>query len=238
MKKLILFLISFVTVFSAIGKNTRVETTYWNDSITYEVPKKEAFFKRLTIDYPNGSRRIELVDLKNNSTIVVDAEEFNGEEPCGIWIKEMDGVLTEVDYNFILVYRLSSVIIEDSIPQKNILLFLDEPSINYIAPTIKSGEKNLFDYIRNNMFKHYKDEFCNDTTLMPKKVVLEFTISTKGIIENIAITESANPLYDKEAFRLIRELHIDTPAYFNGRAKEITLRFPILLDRHLLCTMK
>ncbi len=231
-QKLFIIILIASTIFPLTGKEK--EVSYWNCSFTEEVPKKDASYSKSITTYQDGRSETEIIDL--NSKEIINREIFKDQEPYGIWLKKNFEKTDTIDYNFQLVYS-NLPCPEDSLPQKLELFLYDDPAYGYIAPCIATGENNLPEYMHKRMFSHYPD-LCNDTTLVPQKVIVEFTITNKGKVTGISIIKNANSLYDKEAFRLVRELAFSNPAFINGIASELCIRCPVLFNRLLICPPK
>jgi len=128
---------------------------------------------------------------------------------------------------------------QDSLPDKLRFFLFDDESRGYTAPCIASGEKDFSKYFHRNIFVPC-DSVCSalchaEEKPKPQRVIVHFTITETGETANIAILKSINPLYDREAFRLVRELRFSNPAYVNGKATEICVTYPILFDTRLFC---
>jgi len=128
---------------------------------------------------------------------------------------------------------------QDALPDKLRFFLFDDESRGYIAPCIASGERDFAKYFHSNVFVPC-DSVCKslcraEEKPKPERVIMRFTITKTGETANIAIQKGVNPLYDQEAFRLVRELRFSNPAYINGKATEICVTYPILFDTRLFC---
>ncbi|MDR1761289.1 MAG: energy transducer TonB [Bacteroidales bacterium] len=216
-----------------MGKNA--ETTYWNETLLEEVTQKEATLSK-TITQSDETITTEIISLQTNN--IINREEFRGKEPVGTWIKKVNENIDTINYDFSLVYTESSCP-KGILPDKLELYLFDEPGYGYIAPCIATGENNIPDYLHKRMFSHYPAICAQaENNFPPQRVVLEFSITKEGNVSGISIIESANELYDKEAFRLVRELKFSNPPFRNGEAQDICVRCPILFNPLLFCPKK
>ena len=227
------FLISFLFLMiipAVMGKNT--ETTYWNETLLEEVPKKEAVFKKTITCLSDKTVITEIISLETNE--IIDREAFQRKEPVGVWKKKINDSIVTINYDFNPVYSEPSCL-EDGLPQKLKLYTFDDPTYGYVAPRIATGETSLIEYMHKRIFAHYPTICTQDNELSTQRVVIEFTITKEGNVSSIFIIESANELYDKEAVRLVRELNFASPAYRNGEAQPLCIRLPILFNPLLFC---
>ena len=209
----------------------KTETTYWNETLLEEVPKKEAVFRKTIINY-SQTTITEIKSLKTNE--VVFREAFRGKEPIEVWLKQINGKIDTINYDFYLIHSAPSCL-EDGLPQKLKLYTFNEPKRNYVAPRIATGETSFIQYIHSRIFAHYPELCTPENELSTQRVVVEFTITKEGNISSVFIVESANDLYDKEAVRLVREMKFSSPAYRYGEAKSLCIRLPILFNPVLFC---
>ena len=213
-----------------MGRNT--ETTYWNETLLEEVPKKEAVLKKTITKY---SDKTVVTEIKSQETDkIIFREAFREKEPVGVWIKKINDSIVAINYDFNLVYSTSSCL-EDGLPQKLKLYTFDEPNFGYVAPRIATGETSLIDYLHKRIFAHYSALWTPDNELSTQRVVVEFTITKDGNVSSVFVVESANELYDKEAMRLVREMEFSSPAYRNGETQQLCVRLPILFNPLLFC---
>ena len=63
---------------------------------------------------------------------------------------------------------------------------------------------------------------------MVLKVFLKFTITSAGLIENIAILKGAHITLDKEAVRIIKLLKFVTPPSLKGKNQSVCVMMPIM----------
>ena len=230
MKNLIISLVFLLIASTTIGKNT--ETTYWNETLLEEVPKKEAVFKKTITSY---SDKMVVTEIKSQETDkILFREAFRGKEPVGVWIKKVNDSIVAINYDFNLVYG-EAACLEDGLPQKLKLYMFDEPKFGYVAPRIATGETSLIGYLHKRIFAHYPTLCTPDNELPTQRVVVEFAITKDGNVSSVFVVESANELYDKEAVRLVREMVFSSPAYRNGEAQQLCVRLPILFNPLLFC---
>ena len=223
----LLFLFIIPTVMGKIEK-----TTYWNETLLEEVPKKEAVFKKTITCLSDKTVITEIKLQETDETIFREA--FRGKEPMGAWIKKINDSIVTINYDFNLVYSEPSCL-EDVLPQKLKLYTFDDPTYGYVAPRIATSETSLIEYMHKRIFTHYPTICTPDSELSTQRVVVEFTITKEGNVSSVFIIESANELYDKEAVRLVRELNFASPAYRNEEAQPLCIRLPILFNPLLFC---
>jgi len=89
------------------------------------------------------------------------------------------------------------------------------PTYKNNYPQYPGGTESLQKYIVNNT--NYKAEGT---------VVVEFTVTKEGNVENARIIESDNIALNKETLKTISKLNFE-PGNINGRNVDVSLRLPI-----------
>ncbi|MFZ1678757.1 MAG: energy transducer TonB, partial [Saprospiraceae bacterium] len=59
------------------------------------------------------------------------------------------------------------------------------------------------------------------------QVILSFTITKEGNVEDIIVLRGANILLDKEAVRVIRQLSFSNPGMLDGKPVKICVKLPV-----------
>lgn len=93
------------------------------------------------------------------------------------------------------------------------------------APEFPGGMGEAYKFIKNNF------NYSEDLNLRPRgKIIVSFTISSKGKVIQPKITQSLDPLLDQEAIRVISSMPKWTPGRENGKDVDVMMRLPISLD--------
>lgn len=209
---LLFFLISIVFVAGQA-------TTYYKDSqLDEETIESKAKFSKTITSLPDGREMTKIVDIKNNRTIM---EEDNHGEPFGVWSNKTGSGFVQLNYDFQLVYNKggcpSSLMIQGiSGP------FMNNDSIGYEAPKLKNGDgfiKYVVSNLRYPAFARRRG--------VEGKVIVTFTITEAGLIENVEVLKGVHVSLDKEAVRIIRELELGSPPKVNGEVKNVCVSLPI-----------
>lgn len=84
--------------------------------------------------------------------------------------------------------------------------------------------------VRNYMFRNlqYPPEAIRDN--IQGIVLIRFSILATGNIDSIAVIESAHPLLDSEAIRLIRDMPRWKPVLFHGEPVPVTYKVPVIFE--------
>lgn len=93
----------------------------------------------------------------------------------------------------------------------------DEP------PVFQGGETALFKFIQTNIM--YPPEAKEKG--ITGKVIISYIITETGAIDNVNIRESADPLLDLEALRVVKSLPAWLPAKFKGVPVRVSYTIPI-----------
>ncbi len=214
--------ISFLTILllliTTFGYGQKREVKFYNNEwLRKEVSEKKAKFSLTTIENADSSITREIKDLKNNE--VISSQTYKANEPVGIWKYRRSNRTDELDYSFDLHY--SENYCKDSI-QGIKDYFSNNDSLKYLAPVIEGG-LSIFQYIVKTVI--YPGA-AKDEGIMGK-VFIAFTVTEKGLTENITVLRGKHVLLDKEAVRVIRQLKFTSPPRSNGEAKRLCLVLPI-----------
>ncbi len=201
----------FLLLFIAGAAEAQTVTRYYKDArMKKEVPESKATISQTLTNNHDGTvttttRRVMTGEILSS---------YKNGEPVGVWGGK--------DYDFELNYK-------DTVCKEGVMAefsFKDSAAIGYIAPKMVEG-KTFMDFLMKNV--QYPD-YAKDNDLTGK-VVLIFTISKTGDVENIAVKKSAGITLDKEAVRVFRKLTFMSPAMLNGQSIPVcviqSLRFQL-----------
>ncbi len=214
-----LFNLLFIVIpFLSIAQTS---TEYFADRyLSKKTTEKKAKFILKNTDHPDGTNIKEVMRMSDNT--IISREHYKGEEPIGIWIVSRNNKLTELNYDFPLIYGDYPDCIEDSstfIPAQKMAhrdpLF-DFDSIGYVAPIGDFSRQDML----NQLFYPYK---AIDEGLMGE-VFVGYRISSLGENSAVWIIKRVHPLLDKEAVRCYRLLKFRTSAFVNGVPKAICVK--------------
>jgi TonB family protein len=212
MKKM--YLIISLFVFSILAKAQTKEIEYYKDLYCSKKTNAEkGKFQLTTLHYADGS--VETIKQKINDNKII--EHFKNDEPIGIW---MDGQ-RELNFDFDIEYTEAGCI--DTLTGINSTeLFTDHTSVNYIAPKIASGQKDLFDFLISEVI--YPTKALNEG--LSGKCLVFFSVDEQGNITKVLAQKGGLAIFDKEVIRMIRKLKISTPAMLDGIPKSICVKLP------------
>lgn len=91
-------------------------------------------------------------------------------------------------------------------------------------PAFPGGEQGLMDYI----YKNLRYPFTAADKKIENCVICTFIIDTKGAVTQVEITQSAHPLLDKEAMRIVKSLPQWRPARQHGKLVRVKYTLPII----------
>lgn len=193
MKKSIVTLVLVLVSVALVSGQT---ITYYKDNqLREEVKESKANFSKIITNLPDGRVMTKVVDIKNNRTIY---EEDNLGEPFGVWSNRTGSGFMQLNYDFQLNYN------ENGCPPSFILQgisdpFIDNDSTGYEAPKLKSGE-GFIKYVLSNL----RYPALARRSGIQGRVMVTFTITEAGQIENVEVLKGVHVSLDKEAVRLIR----------------------------------
>lgn len=93
-----------------------------------------------------------------------------------------------------------------------------------IMPSFPGGESGLMDYIYKNL--RYPSKAANKK--IENCVICTFIIDINGNVTEVEVVQSADPLLDKEAIRIVRSLPKWKPAKKHGRPIRVKYTLPIV----------
>jgi len=194
------------------------DTTYYKDEyLQKKTTEAHANYAAIVTQLENETVIKEVRDLKKN---IMLSREGNRGEPLGIW-QNQNG--TSLNYDFALNYTDTICTAEKTdtdIPDP----FTDNPAIGYTAPKIATGEKALIEYLWKKIV-YPPTSRDND---IQGRVMVRFTITKTGIIEQVAIKRNVYADLDKETMRIIRELKLSNPPMIKGQPLSICITIPVV----------
>jgi TonB family protein len=203
-------------LFSALAficyAQTSVITYYKNGK---EVAPEKANLSKTVTNHEDGKITTELKDLKKGK--IISRQTYKGNEPFGIWI---EGDL-ELNFDFEIIYTDTGC---HDLPDPKIKdPFIDNDSIGYVSPKIKSGEPFLKYLTHNLQYPAYAKE-----NGIQGRVVMVFIIDHEGKIQRLAVSEkSKHVTLDKEAMRVLREIQFSNLPIFNGVTQHFCFVLPL-----------
>lgn len=212
-------MIRLLCFFLSIKASTLVaqSTTYYkNRALSREVDSEHSKYSK-TVFQENGVVRTEIREMRSGK--VIEQYAFKGKEPVGVW---MDESTPSRSYDFALQYhdcRCSDSI--DSIATSDPLQNND--SIDYRAPVFIAENASLYTYIAKHT---YYPQQARDH-LIEGRVFLRFELSSSGKVENVCVLRGVDPILDKEAMRVIRELPYQKAAELEGKPIGMCFAMPI-----------
>ncbi len=186
-----------IITFSFTAKSQDISIKYISSKTNLiEVPKNKAKFNYSTSKFSDGKIEHVISDIKTG--IIVDSEYYLVNEPIGKWLK--NGKI--LDYNFEL-NRVKNTGCSDTLKKVGIEnIFLDDDSLEYKAPVFSENYLSIQSFLLKNI--SYPIRSLNNG--FEGTVVIGFYINESGKIENTYVNQSLDPLFDKEAMRVIRLL--------------------------------
>jgi TonB family protein len=91
-------------------------------------------------------------------------------------------------------------------------------------PVFKGGESALFKFIRKNIVYPQSAKERG----VEGKVMIRFTITESGAIENVIVRGSLEPMLDAEALRVVKLIPAWQPAKFKGAPVKVSYTIPII----------
>ncbi len=184
---------------------------YKDERLKKEVSADKAKISKTVIQNTDGTETTEIWDIQNNKMI----------SRITHWNTEPSGSHTQDDFDDSFELKYDEKYCKDSIAGiKN--YFEDNNSLHYIAPEI-NGYRTFNSFFVNN-FRY--PSFARENKIMGK-VWLAFTITDKGVIEDIVVVKGVHVSLDREAVRTMRKLKLNTPPLINGQARTICVTMPV-----------
>ncbi len=215
-----LFLTFCILIIPILCSAQEVNERFYKDaSLRKETLEAKANFVKTVTQHEDGSVTTSVKNIRKNE--IIRSQTYQGTEPVGTWVIQYMSGPRSIDYAFQLSYS------DEKCPDnKGLVLddyFADNASIGYKAPRIASGEQTFMQFLGKNMV--YPDGAVREH--IQGRVMVNFTITQTGSIENIYVLEGKHLLLDKEAMRVIRKLKLATPPTLNGEAQELCVSVPL-----------
>ena len=90
-------------------------------------------------------------------------------------------------------------------------------------PSFRGGMQKLQEFINENI--QYTEEMAQ--TCAQGRVVVRFVIEKDGTVTNPKVVKSVDPVFDKEALRIVSIMPKWIPAKMNGKAIRTTYTVPV-----------
>lgn len=218
--KAILTLVFIMSILNGYAQTT--QTRYFKSStLQKQVAAEKGKYKQTVTQYPDGTVRTEIVDIKKDK--VLSVEVLKGEESIDIWKYQRGNHVKDLDYSFEVVY--SDARCQNSIETIDDY-FKNSESPQYVAPKIATGEASIYEFLGQNLiYPSYALQHVLDG-----KVHLQFTITADGIVKNIVVKDGVHISLDKEAVRVIRNLKFSSPPTINGQPTEVCVTLPVRFE--------
>ena len=95
---------------------------------------------------------------------------------------------------------------------------LTEPTM----PKYPGGPEKMFDFIADNLHWPYDDESC-----IQGRVIVSFIVEKDGSLSDIKVEKSIDPLFDKEAVRVVKSMPKWEPGMWRGKPTRVKYCIPI-----------
>ena len=95
---------------------------------------------------------------------------------------------------------------------------LTEPTM----PKYPGGPEKMFEFIVDNLRWPYDDESC-----IQGRVIVSFIVEKDGSLTDIKVEKSIDPLFDKEAVRVVKSMPKWEPGMWNGKPARVKFFVPI-----------
>jgi TonB family protein len=217
MNKTILTLLTLLFV-TTVGAQVLSTQYYADEWLTKEVPRDKAIYVKTVAKGLKGAVTTDVRNTKKN--MLLRSETYIDDEPVGLWQYQTGPKATELDYNFSLEY--DEYACEDTIPGIRDYLINNE-TLQYFAPVTVSG-KSISECIWKDLFYPV---FAKENGISGK-VVLRFTLTEQGTLENVTVIQGSHVQLDKEAARVVRSLKFASPAMAYGHPTRVCITLPVV----------
>lgn len=217
MKHILLFILLVIPAVS-IAQETS-ERYFKDQSLRKETSKEKAAYAKIETRHTDGSVTTSVKNLRKGETI--RSQTYRGAEPVGVWIIQYGSGPKPIDYNFTLEYSGDQCSGAQELPISD--YFADNDSIGYKAPKIATGEKSFNYFLGSNIV--YPAGALREG--IQGTVLVSFTITKDGNVEDIYVQKGTHLLLDKEAVRVIRKLKLAAPPTLNGKAQDFCVTVPV-----------
>lgn len=163
---------------------------------------------------------IQVNDLTNNIHKSIIKRRFS------MMNREKSNISSSLKYAVLLPFALAALILFgiNDLPSKTpVLIIPDSVYVNPdVMPQFPGGEKALQKFIISNI-KY--PEICRENKIQGK-VVIDFTVTKSGKVENIKVSYSAHPEMDKEGMRVVGLMPDWSPGKIKGNVVDVKMSMP------------
>jgi protein TonB len=89
-------------------------------------------------------------------------------------------------------------------------------------PKYPGGPEKMFEFIADNLRWPYDDESC-----IQGRVIVSFIVEKDGSLTDIKVEKSIDPLFDKEAVRVVKSMPKWKPGMYRGKPARVKYYIPI-----------
>ncbi|MGB4847667.1 MAG: energy transducer TonB [Saprospiraceae bacterium] len=195
------------------------KTKYFMDAGEFhEVPISKAVYSQTITSFADGTVTTEIKNYKTNE--IIRTETYRGEEPFGVWTFKQKDKRIELNYDFELIYS-DHKCLDTIVGVSN--YFENNASLHYIAPVDSIAGFTMYSFLYSKI--RYPAKARENG--ISGQVILSFTITKEGNVEDIIVLRGANILLDKEAVRVIRQLSFSNPGMLDGKPVKICVKLPV-----------
>ncbi len=218
-KKLFLLVFSFIAFTFILNAQTKTERFFKDKYLNKEVAESKANYKLIVYKNLDETITSDVIDLNNDKTI--RSSTFKGEEPFGIWISEYEK--SNFDYNFHINYSdaFCNDCYKDSLVKE---FFENNDTINYKAPTLSTGEKNIFEFLAEKI--NYP-AFAKENNIQGQ-LYLSFIVDENATITDIRVNKGVHIILDKETVRVLRLMKFSNPCLLNNKPIKVQFKLPFI----------
>ncbi len=218
-KKIFLLAFSIIAPYFILQAQTKTERFFKDKYLNKEVAENKANYKQIIYKNLDETITIEVIEIDNDKTI--KSSTFKGIEPFGIWISEYEK--TNFDYNFNINYSdaLCNDCYKDSLVKD---FFENNDTINYKAPVLSSGEKNIYEFLAEKInYPAYAKE-----NNIQGQLYLSFIMDESANISDIRINKGVHIILDKETVRVLRSMKFSNPCLLNNKPIKMQFKLPFI----------
>lgn len=130
-------------------------------------------------------------------------------------------------YFLFSLFICSTALLSNASVKESIYCKKDSVEVLDPMPTFPGGESELMKFIRTNLKYPI---FCGDTE---GRVILRFQVCEDGSISDIKVLRSLDPIFDKEAIRIVELMPKWTPGKDNKTGKTVPVYYTLpILFKH------
>lgn len=191
-----------------------------------EVAQRQAEYVELVKTDSDSLKTIEIRHIALDQ-IVLEAF-FQNKQPTGTWYYHLNSGAKILNYEFELKYGTAApdsadkpFYLPDSIKLPNAMI--DDDRQQYKAPQLATGQASFNEFLQENLVYPYP-AMVQQTM---GKVLVGMLIDEDGLVSNIHVEDSVNPILDKEAMRIMRKLRFRSGAQYKGKPIRLYYRLTI-----------